>query len=56
MHGAGGIDEIKKQLNFGGEEGLKIGNAELDEEKDEEMKEIRELDEDLEVSQISDTM
>lgn len=28
MHGAGGLEDIKKQLNFGGgEEGLKIGGA-----------------------------
>ena len=31
---------IRRQLDFGGEEGLKIGNAELDEEKDEELLEI----------------
>jgi hypothetical protein len=40
MHGQGGLEEIKKNLNYGGEEGLKIGNAELDEDKDEEAIEI----------------
>eukprot|EP00347_Sterkiella_histriomuscorum_P017570 403348829 len=51
MHGAAGADnDVKRQINFGGgqdkaeEEGLRIGNDALDEEKDEEMIEIRQLE------------
>jgi len=43
-----GEDMVRRQLDFGGqEEGLRIGNADLDEEKDEELLEInRALQED----------
>ena len=38
LHGAGGMEEIKKQLQYGDaadqEEGLRIGNKDLDEGKD----------------------
>lgn len=33
MHGAGGMEEIKRQLQYEENEGLKIGNKDLDEDK-----------------------
>lgn len=41
MHGVGGIEDVKKQLQYPDESGLKIGNNDLDEDGDEEAREIK---------------